>query len=168
MVQAYAFHALHGGFHPAPQHFRHTPGLRDTPPRGERCLGIEDLADGPEAGLPQVWDQPLEHLARPSLIFGVHPQPGIDQGPEEPGPDSPLMVRRITRAQTAIVLGFILRMAGGQRAQPDRGEELLAHHGEDPLPTGLVEDRMAQGEGKHLVRAAGGLRPCGPSMTSYR
>ena len=53
------------------------------------------------------------------------------------------MVRRITRAQVTVVLGLVIRMAWGKRAQPYRGEEMLAYHGYDSLPACLVEDRMA-------------------------
>src|SRR2546425_702521 len=150
-------HALCGGFHPAPEHFRHTPGLCDTPTRCERLLSIEDLADRTESCLIQLRDKTLEQVARSSPVLGVHPQPCIDKGPDEPGPYCPLMVRRITRAQVAIVLWLVIRMAWGKRAQPYRGEEVLAYHGDDPLPACLVEDRMAQREGEHLVRAAGGI-----------
>src|ERR1700694_54242 len=72
--------ALRGGFHPAPEHFRHTPGLRDTPPRRERLLSIEDLADRPESCLIQLRDKTREKLARSSPVLGVHPQPCIDKG----------------------------------------------------------------------------------------
>ena len=92
----------------------------------------------------QLRDKTREKVARSSPVLGVYPQPCIDKGPDEPGPYGPLMVRRITCAQVAVVLGLVSRMAWGKRAQPYRGEEVLAYHGEDPLPACLVEDRMAQ------------------------
>ena len=70
---AIQIHALRGGFHPAPEHFRHTPGLRDTPTRRERLLSIEDLADRPESCLIQLRDKTLEKVARSSPVLGVHP-----------------------------------------------------------------------------------------------
>src|SRR2546427_2671516 len=46
MVKSRALiYALRGGFHPAPEHFRHTPGLCDTPTRRERLLSIEDRSE---------------------------------------------------------------------------------------------------------------------------
>jgi hypothetical protein len=141
---AIQIHALYGGFYPASEHFRHTPGLRDTPTRRERLLSIEDLAERTESCLTQLRDKTREQVARSSPVLRVHPQPCIDKRSDEPGPYCPLMVCRITRAQVAIVLGLVIRMAWGKRAQPNRGKEALAYHGDDPLPACLVEDRMAQ------------------------
>src|SRR4029453_8467456 len=72
-------HALWGSFHPAPEYFRHTPGLRDTPTRRERLLSIEDLADRTESCLIQLWDKTREQVPPSSPVLGVHPQPGIDK-----------------------------------------------------------------------------------------
>jgi hypothetical protein len=41
--------ASHGD--PAAEHFGDTPGLRNTPSRGERLIAIEDFTDGADSEL---------------------------------------------------------------------------------------------------------------------
>src|SRR5580704_7756438 len=45
------------GLHPAAQHLRHAPGLRDTAARRVRSLGVEDLTDRPDALLIEMWNE---------------------------------------------------------------------------------------------------------------
>ena len=57
-----------GGFDPGAQHFGDAPGLRDAAAGSERRFGIEDFADGADAGLVQVRPEPVEKLARLGAI----------------------------------------------------------------------------------------------------
>ena len=77
--------ALRGGFHPAPEHFRHTPGLRDTPTRRERLLSIEDLADRAESCLIQLWDKTLSKLRAPARSSGYTRSQASIKGPMSQG-----------------------------------------------------------------------------------
>ena len=59
-------------------------------------------------------DETLQKTMGARLVLWMQLEPGIDKGPEEPGPYGPLMVRRITRAQVAIILGLVIRMTWGK------------------------------------------------------
>src|SRR6185503_15499123 len=53
----------HPGLDPAAQHLGHAPGLGHAAARRVRRLRVEDLADGPDAGLAQVGHEALEERA---------------------------------------------------------------------------------------------------------
>ena len=48
------------GLHPAAQHFRHAPRLRDAAARRVGLLGVEDLADRPDARFVEMREKPVE------------------------------------------------------------------------------------------------------------
>ncbi len=45
---------------PTSQHLGHAPGLRDASTRSKRRLGIEDFADGADAGLSQMRPEAIQ------------------------------------------------------------------------------------------------------------
>src|SRR5712691_2651262 len=90
-------------FRPAPQHLRHAPRLGNAAARRVGRLGVEHFTDGPDAEVVERGDAAAEERARAGHIAGMHLQPGVNPGADEPPPNGTLMVRRVTRAKTAIV-----------------------------------------------------------------
>ena len=45
-----------------------------------------------------------EQFASTGHVVGIYPQPGIDVRPDQPRPDGPLMIRRVTCPDIAVVL----------------------------------------------------------------
>src|SRR5688500_18762537 len=86
-----------------PDQFRHAPGLGDATPGLERLLGIEDLADRPDAGLPEVLVEAVHH--RPGFVaaLGKRLEPGVHERAEEPGPDGALVVGAVPGPEVAVV-----------------------------------------------------------------
>src|SRR4249919_3267643 len=79
-------------FHPATQHFCHTPGLGNAAPGKMRGLGIEDLADGAHARIIKMfWERTQE---RPRFLIFVRAEfhPGVDVWADQPRPDGSLVI----------------------------------------------------------------------------
>src|SRR6185312_15404485 len=142
------------GLHPAAQHFRHAPRLRDAAAGRVRGRRVEDLADRAEAERAERADASLEKAPRAGSIAGVHLEPGVDPRADQPRPDRALVVRRVARPQIAEIAFFVLRLARRQRAQADRGEQPLAHDVEHRVPARPLEYRMVERDGEDLVRPA--------------
>src|SRR2546422_822804 len=92
-----------------------------------RRIGVEDLADRPDAGLAQVRREALHEKARAGLIARMHAQPRVEERPHQPGPRRPLVIRGVARAQVPLVAMFVFGMVRRERSQAEGGEELLAH-----------------------------------------
>ena len=58
--------SLWAGFHPAPQHFGHTSGLRDAATGRKRLFGIEDLADGANTDFAETCLKAVEEASGPA------------------------------------------------------------------------------------------------------
>lgn len=71
---------LWAGLHPAPQHFGHTPGLRDAATGRKRLFGIEDLADGANTGFAEMCLKAMEEASGSSIVIWVDLEPGVNQG----------------------------------------------------------------------------------------
>src|SRR5437868_4910061 len=87
------------GPHPRPERLGDAPRLRDAPARRVRRLGVEDLADRAEARLAEVRDEAVEAAPRAREVARVELQPCVDVRAREEGPDRPLVVRRVARAE---------------------------------------------------------------------
>ena len=89
----------------------HAPCLGATPPRRVRRLRVEDLADGSYASTFQVCCQ--TQCDRMQLLdsVGVDATPRIDKRSNQPRPDGPLVIGKITRAQITEILWLVVRMA---------------------------------------------------------
>src|SRR5687768_14651889 len=98
----------------APEDFGHAPRLCHTSSGNVRLCGVEDLPDRSYARFIQMRLEPIEQPSRAGAIRGIHPEPGIDEGTDQPGPDGALVVGRVARAQIAVVLFLVVRMARRQ------------------------------------------------------
>ena len=96
-------------------------GVRGRRPR-PRSAWVEDLADRPDAGLAEV-------VAKPSISARCRRcrpgdlEPGVDEGPDQPGPHRALVVGGVARAQVAVVGRLVVGVPGRQRAQAHRREQ---------------------------------------------
>ena len=66
-------------------------------------LGIEDLADRSDAGLSEMRFEAVEKSQCAGGVGRMHFEPGVNERPDEPGPDSSLMVCGVARAKIARV-----------------------------------------------------------------
>src|SRR5205807_608006 len=71
--------------HPAAQHFRHAPRLVDAAARREGGLGVEDFVDRADTGFIEMILKGCQSLARPFKILAMNPEPGVDEGSDQPG-----------------------------------------------------------------------------------
>src|SRR5688572_29479872 len=104
--------------HPAPQEFRHAPRLRDAAAGRVGRLGVENLADGAEAGLAQMRDEAIEKVSRGSRVVRVQLHPSVDIGADQPSPDGALMIGSVAGAEVAEIFWLVIGVAGGKRAEP--------------------------------------------------
>ena len=107
----------------------------------------------PIAASPRCASNPDRKPRAACLLVGIGPEPGVDERADQPGPHRPLVIGRVARPQIAEIARFVVRLAGRQRAQPDRGQEPLAHRVDHRAPALLVEHRMVERDREDLVRA---------------
>ena len=100
------------------------------------------------------WSKPRKKFPCAGAIVRIHLQPGIDKRPDQPRPDSALMIRGIARSQVAVVAGLVIGMSGRQRPQSVGRQQTLLRDRDHALPAGRVEHRMLQRDRKQLVWAA--------------
>ena len=142
------------GVQPCAQNFGDAPCLRDAAARGERRFRVENLVDGSDAALVQVVAETVQATARPGAVLRIYFEPGVDERPNEPGPDGALVVGRIARTQVAEVFRFIIRMAGRQCAQSQGSQQFFARDPQHGFPSILLEDRVLEGDCEKLIRPA--------------
>src|SRR5438105_2449075 len=82
---------------PAAQDLGHAPGLGHAAARGVGRLGVEDFADGADAGLAQVGPEALQEGPRAGALTRMELEPGVDVGSDEPGPDRALVIGGVPR-----------------------------------------------------------------------
>src|SRR5262245_20959908 len=88
---------------PYAEHLGHAPCLGDAPAGGVGTLGVEHLADRPDARLVQMLDEPVERAPRLVDAVRIHLQPAVDVRAHEPAPYRALMVGGVARAEVAEV-----------------------------------------------------------------
>src|SRR5262249_49576093 len=98
--------------------FRDAPRLRATPTRSVRRLRVEDFANVADGGGREVLSE--THCYGPQLVvpIGIDAAPCIDEWADQPGPDCPLVIRDISRAQIAEILWLIVGVTRRERAHP--------------------------------------------------
>src|SRR5690606_14531952 len=128
------------------------PRLRDAAATGVRLLRVEDLRDAADTEVVEVADQPLEQRARLGCALRIDAAERVDVGTDQPGPYRALVVRGVTSAQVAPVARSVPRRPWCERSQPDRSKQLARDDIEHLPPARLVEDRVRQRDGEHLVR----------------
>ena len=110
--------------HPSAQHLGDAPGLGDAAARRERRLGVEDLADRADARLARgACAKPSRNCRAPARSSGWTLQPGVDERADQPGPDRPLVVGGVARAQVAVSSAACSRAA---RARASAGRPASA------------------------------------------
>src|SRR4051812_6756693 len=95
-----------------------------------------------------------QEAAGPSAVLRMDLDPGIDERPDQPTPDRPLMISRVARPQVAIILRLVIGMPWRQGAETERSKQTLPHHLNDRLPSGAVQHGMVQRNGENLIRTA--------------
>src|ERR1051325_11430171 len=115
-----------GSENPAPQDLGDAPSLRDAAARRVGLDGVEDFADGADAGLVQVRREAFQELARARAVFGVGLEPSVYEGADEPSPDRALMVGGVARLEVAVVGRLEVGVVGRERAEADGRQELFA------------------------------------------
>src|SRR5450631_4573232 len=88
------------------------PGLRDAAPRIERRLRVEDLADGPEAGLGELLLETLEEPVGAGAIVGKGLEPSVDERADQPAPHRPLVICGVACAQISVIAGLVVGEPG--------------------------------------------------------
>src|SRR5579872_6211736 len=101
------------GLDPASHQFCDTPGLHDTASWSKRRFRVEDFAYRSDAAFAEVMSETLQEGASLAEFVRMQTQIGVDKWSNQPGPDGPLMIGGIARAQIAVVTRFVVRMAGG-------------------------------------------------------
>src|SRR5262245_55707670 len=98
---------------PAAQRFGDAPRLGNAAARRVVALGIEDLAELPNARLAQVRHQPVEQVPCPDVVVGIQLQINVNKWADQPRPHSPLVVGGITGAQVAVIARLVVGMPRG-------------------------------------------------------
>src|SRR4051812_45556142 len=141
--------------HPAAQHFRHAPGLRDATPGMVRLAGVKYFADRADAIFVHAFGKSLQELAGLPVLAGMDLEPGIDERPDQPRPDRSLVVGAIARPQVAGIKRFVIRMFRRERTKTDRRDQLLFRDIDHRFPARRFEHRMVERDREQLVRPAG-------------
>src|SRR5688572_5312011 len=102
-------------------------------------------------------EEPGEVFPRRFRLARIRLNPGVNEWSNQPPPDRSLVVRAVARTQVAVVARLVIRMLRIERPQPDWRQQPAFHRIEYCAPTGLVEHRVLQREGKNLIRPARGV-----------
>src|SRR5580658_10311147 len=82
-------------------------------------------------------------------------EPGVDIGTDKPCPDGALVIREVSGAKIAEVLGLIVEMIRSQRSQAHGGQQARFHLRDDTQPTARVEHGISKGERQNLIGPEG-------------
>src|ERR1700693_6071061 len=129
------------------------PGLERAAARGVRRIAVGDLADVAEPRLVGVAQERVEEpLARLSpRLDSPSPDahPGLHEGPREPRPRRPLVVRPVALRDASGVMAGIVGISGVESPQPERRPEPLldrVHDAARRLPLEQRDREPADGE----------------------
>src|SRR3989442_10383366 len=96
--------------HPAAQHFRHAPCLRDAATGDMRFARIEHFTDRTQTGIAKMDRKSFKKLTCALFVIWMYLQPGRDKRTDEPRPDRALMISAITGAEIARINRFVFRI----------------------------------------------------------
>ena len=99
----------------------------------------------------------VKEMPRRRSVFGVNPEPGIDERADQPGPHRSLVIGGVAGAQVAEIPRFVIGLARGERAQSNRRYQLGMHRGNDRIPILPIEDRVLERNRENLVRSESGV-----------
>ena len=155
------------GLDPGAEHLGNAPGLGDAAPGREGRFGVEDFADRAQRGLVQMWAEGFEKVPGAPAVIGMDLEPGVDERADQPGPDRALVVGRVPGPQVSEIARLVVRLAGRQRPQADRGQKPLGGQLQHRLPPACgraphasVKKRTAGWDGRR------DRHRCSPSTTS--
>src|SRR5262249_23677218 len=140
------------------------PRLGYAAARGERRVGVEDLANRSNAGVIEMRSKSSDGLHRACAVVWKDSQPGIDERPNQPGPDRTLMVRRVARTSIAVVTRLEFRVSRRERTKAHRRQQPISHRFDNWLPAFRRQHRVWQGNGENLIRPALGVNAAGTSF----
>src|SRR5438876_708609 len=108
-----------------PQRLAHRPRLERAAARRVRRVAVGDLRQMPEPRVVEMREQGVEEararLGARRRRAAPDAHPGLDERAHEPRPDRALMVRAVALAWTARVARRVAGLAGGERAEAERG-----------------------------------------------
>ena len=67
---------------------------------------------------PRWATKPSRKRRAPARSSGMHLQPGVDERADQPGPDRPLVIGGVARAQVAVVLRLVVGCPGASERRP--------------------------------------------------
>src|SRR5262245_35870897 len=109
-----------------------------------RWLGIEDLAHRADAGAREVLAEALDDGHELLGPIRIHTAPSIEEWPDQPWPDGPLVVRDVARSEIAEVLRLIIGVPRRERAHAIRRQQTIVRDIDDSAPPLSIEDRVGQ------------------------
>src|SRR5258707_1038451 len=119
-------------------------------------LGLEDFRDRSQARLSEVLFKTAQQSPAVSQIVGTvseYAQVGPDEGSEQPGPNSSLVIRAIALRRPASVTREISRVARSERSQADGREQRCLHRAHDCDSVCRGEHLEWQTDREYLIRA---------------
>ena len=133
---------------------RSTPARRSRAARNGASASKISLIE-PTHASSRCASKPVEQLARArAIVRDSTLSQASTNGPISQRPDRALVIRGVARAQIAVVVRLVVRMARRQRPQADRRQQPLAHDLHHRLPARAVEHRMVERDREQLVRPA--------------
>src|SRR5262249_34668757 len=106
-----------------------------------------------DAGDERVEEAPSGLLAGLGAV-AARPQPGLDEGPDEPGPHGSLVIAAVALNRTSLVATAVGGIARRQGTRTERGDQVLLRDRDDRLRAVSFEDGKGQtADGEELVRA---------------
>src|SRR5256712_2632602 len=135
---------------PRPERLRDAPGLGDAPTWREGRVAVEDLGDGADAMVAEVVGERRQERAGRRGV-AVRLEVGQGERSEEPRPHRALMVRAVAFPLIAAVVTSIIRMAGHQAPEPERGQQMTGAGIDDPFLALRRQRALAQRDGEDLI-----------------
>src|SRR5207244_12654771 len=125
-----------------------------------RRVAVGGLRQMPEPRVVEMREQGVEEararLGARRRRAAPDAHPGLDERAHEPRPDRALMIRAVALARTARVARRVTGLAGGERAEAERGHEPRLDRVDDAAGALPVGPRARQAAGRQvLVRATG-------------
>src|SRR6185369_5801406 len=112
---------------PASQYFSHAPGLCDATAGKMWVASVKHFANATNSVVVEMLGKGFEKFPSAGLVLGMHFQPRINEGPDQPGPHCSLMVSAVTRTEVAGINRFVIGMIRGKGTQPNRSNQFFLY-----------------------------------------
>src|SRR5262249_31325665 len=110
------------------------PGLCRRAARMVRRLAVKNFANRAHPPIFQRVAHTLQDGKRPARIARQPVDPETERS-KQPAPDRPLMITAVALEHASAIMGMVRRIVRRQRAQSERGEEVMPA---DPQDLGLI------------------------------